>query len=307
MSSEKNHRLNLMDTCKPISTLVAQDGSEIPIYLLSSGSERQRAMIVLHATGFSGCTYRELAKSLGSTWDVYAIDFRGHGLSKAYADESFEWSHFASDVKEATGFLESMGYQHIDIFGHSMGGAAAILSLESNNPAADTVFLFEPIIIDNRGIDAVADEDSPLAKAAARRRSTFSSFEEAYTNFISKEPMARFSKSVVADYVTSGFDQLSDGTVSLRCKREIEARIYTLGGVHRAYESLSLIDNRVFVLYGASTDTFDGNHFQDLATQLVNGTAVEVRGVGHFGPMTHPSLVGSLISKLGAARNFRAL
>ena len=39
-----------------------------------------------HATGFNAGTYRQLIEALDPSFDVYAMDARGHGFSNAPAD-----------------------------------------------------------------------------------------------------------------------------------------------------------------------------------------------------------------------------
>ena len=282
--------------CVPFQHLITKDLTEIPLFELSDRTNHKDALLVLHATGFSGCTYRALASHLSNRWDVFAIDFRGHGRSKKRSDETFHWVNFAKDVDAATKYIKRLGYDKISVFGHSMGAAAAILSLELGDQDIDKAFLFEPIIF-KEPEDSAPNLDNPLAKLALRRRSSFDSYEAAYDNFTHKEPICRFLSTVVIDYLLSAFKLAPDGTVSLSCTKEDESLIYAFGGSHGAYHTLDRISNDVTILFGADTDTFDRTHFIDLARRLPKGTYQELKDTGHFAPMTHPEMLAKTMIK----------
>ncbi len=280
--------------CKPIKRLKTKDNTEIPLFELSERADREGAMLILHATGFSGCTYRTMASHLSSRWDVFAIDLRGHGRSRKRTDETFHWVNFTDDIDAATKYIKHLGYEELSVFGHSMGGAVAILSLARGNQDVDRAFLFEPIIF-KEPEDSIPHFNNPLAKLALRRRSSFESYEVAYNNFTLKEPICRFESTVVVDYLLSAFKQAPNGTVTLLCKKEDESLIYAFGGSHSAYQLLNLVNNDVTILFGGVTDTFDRTHFIDIAKRLPKGTHIELRDIGHFGPMTHPEILAKTL------------
>ncbi len=294
MNSTLAQALASSTSCKPVVRLKTQDLTEVPLFELSKRADRQGALLILHATGFSGCTYKEMGNSLSKRWDVFAVDFRGHGTSKKVPGETFDWRHFAYDVDAASSYIKSLGYEELSVFGHSMGGAAAILSLAQGNQDIDKLFLFEPIIFPVSDIRP-PDPDNSLAKAALRRRTSFESLQTAYDNFVSKEPLCRFQVNVIVDYLLSAFEQTSDGSVRLLCAREDESLIYAFGSAHDAYRLLTRINNKVLLLFGGETDTFDRTHFIDLAKRLPRGRHKELVDIGHFGPMTHPQLLAEII------------
>lgn len=75
-------------------------------------------LLILHGAIGSVKQFTHLIKFLGNDFNVYAIDFSGHGGS-AIPDEQFSIEMFANNVLE---WMDQKGIEKIDIFGYSMGG-----------------------------------------------------------------------------------------------------------------------------------------------------------------------------------------
>ena len=83
-------------------------------------------LVILHGLFGSGRNWAGIAKSLGKTNRIYALDLRNHGASPQVAGMSY--SDMAGDVAD---FIEAHGIESPVAIGHSMGGKVAMqLALE---------------------------------------------------------------------------------------------------------------------------------------------------------------------------------
>ncbi|MFD0019728.1 alpha/beta fold hydrolase [Streptomyces sp. NPDC058382] len=82
-------------------------------------------VVLVHGRCGDSRTWTGIAEGLASAHRVYALDFRGHGLSDWTGRYSFEL--FRDDLHA---FLEARNLSGATVVGHSMGGVAALLLAE---------------------------------------------------------------------------------------------------------------------------------------------------------------------------------
>jgi pimeloyl-ACP methyl ester carboxylesterase len=78
----------------------------------------------------------ELEKSLAGSFNVFTMNFSGHGGSPVPA-EPFSIEMFAGDILK---FLDSAGIDSANIFGYSMGGYAAIYLAKAHPDRIKKIF-----------------------------------------------------------------------------------------------------------------------------------------------------------------------
>ncbi|MCP3934828.1 MAG: alpha/beta hydrolase, partial [Actinomycetia bacterium] len=98
----------------------SSDGVELTLHHLGGTGP---PLLISHATGFHGLAYAPMARALGTDFDVWAIDLRGHGGSTPPACGDFVWRGMADDVTAA---IAEIGVEPVFGVGHSMGGAAIL-------------------------------------------------------------------------------------------------------------------------------------------------------------------------------------
>ncbi len=298
--------------------LTTQDGLSISLYELGGSGP---SLLIVHATGFHGRTYLKLARQLREYFTVYAIDERGHGDSGAPDDLDFSWEGFATDVLCATKYIEDQFHEthdkqgatdnDLDLpgdahnrrsvigFGHSAGAAALLLAEQRHPGTFRALYLYEPVMFPAPE-PLGRDPNNFLAVGARRRRETFTSYDDALNNFLSKGPFAGLDPEVLNDYVTYGFRQDPAGTVSLKCLRANEALVYEFGSAHWAFQNLNKVSCKVVLSCGQDTNAFGPAIIDEFSKRIPNSAVVVEPGLGHFGPLESPQqIANSIINSLG--------
>jgi 2-(acetamidomethylene)succinate hydrolase len=95
--------------------------SELNIhYFHRPGTET--TLIFLHPSSGYGRMWQETTAHLPPTFDVYALDLRGHGDS-GRPDGEYSAEELARDLKV---FVDKLGLQRVVVAGHSLGGRVAL-------------------------------------------------------------------------------------------------------------------------------------------------------------------------------------
>jgi pimeloyl-ACP methyl ester carboxylesterase len=233
------------------------DGVRVALHDLGGpgggGGAAEGAPVLLfsHATGFCGRVFEPLAAHLSDRFHCVALDYRGHGCTKMPPSTTLHWSGMGDDALAVlqSGALPSGR----PLYGvaHSMGGAALVLAAARQPDLFRSLWLFEPVIVPPGmlpGLDS--DTPNPMADAAARRRASFASFDEAIANFAAKPPLDQLHPDALRAYVHHGFARQPDGTVTLRCSPETEAAVYRGAAGSGAWEVLPSVEIPVAVSSG---------------------------------------------------------
>jgi pimeloyl-ACP methyl ester carboxylesterase len=252
------------------------------------GGDAGVTVLAVHATGFCGPVFLPLARELAAAGAVVvAPDLRGHGFSDPPADLDLRWEGFARDVLAA---VDGLGLGQPVGVGHSCGGAALLLAEQARPGTFAALYCFEPIVFPSLS-PAPPDFDSPLARTARRRRTTFPSRLAAFLNYRGKPPLDALDEAALWAYVCYGFADDPAGGIRLRCSPEVEAAAFAFGASHDAYRRLGEVRCPVTVAYGAPGGFIPADLAKDLAARLPRGRAEALEGLGHFGPLEDPRRV----------------
>ena len=107
--------------------------------------------------------------------------------------------------------------------------------------------------------------------------------------------MSSFAPEVLEAYVRFGFEDLSDGTVRLRCRGEYEARTYEHAARNKAYSGLGQIACPVVIACGSDSYGFIQPLLGLVAGQIGSGRLEMLDGLGHFAPLEQPASVADSI------------
>ncbi|MFI4970107.1 MAG: alpha/beta fold hydrolase [Lysobacterales bacterium] len=82
-------------------------------------------LLALHGWLDNAGSFDALAPRLADTWQVLALDLRGHGRSTHIAPGA--WYHYVDYFDELRAVLDHFGWARADLLGHSLGGTLASL------------------------------------------------------------------------------------------------------------------------------------------------------------------------------------
>jgi pimeloyl-ACP methyl ester carboxylesterase len=280
---------------------VTTDGVEIATYDLGGSGP---PLLLVHATGLHGRVWLPFAARLNHRFHCYAFDSRGHGLSgKAPADD-YDWWAMARDV---TAVCHGLGLRDVYAVGHSCGGALVLMAEACVPGTFRALYCYEPVVAPiERHLGKLPDhllEMNPFAAAAHGRMEVLESRDAAYIRYRAKAPFSTFDASALSAYLEWGFEDLPDGTVRLRCRRDDEARIHEVALFHGAFFELGRVCCPVTLACGDGADAyFTPATIEVIASRLVSVSIDALRGLGHFGPLEEPEEVGrSILRAFGGA------
>ena len=267
------------------------DGVQVAVHDLGGSGA---PLVLAHATGFCARAYEPLAAELAGHFHVWGLDFRGHGDSTSPDNERFEWDAMAEDLEAA---VAGVADGPVAVFGHSLGGGAAML-LEHRRPGTFRwAYLFEPIILP---AGYVSDGTSALPAGAARRRPTFPSRGDAMVRYASRPPLNLLRADSLLAYVQHGFRDEPDGSVTLKCTPEHEAATFAATG-KATIEMLTEITTPTTIAVGSPGPGWTpASLAPEQVAALRNGRLEEQPVLGHFGPLQGPVTVAAGI--LAASR-----
>ena len=251
-------------------------------------------LLLAHATGFCGGVWGPMAEQLVDRYRVVTFDERGHGASDGAPKGVYAWDGFATD---ALAVIDALGLEHPYGAGHSCGGALLMLAEMRRPGLFSAIWAFEPIVFPTDTPMTAPQPNNRLSTGARKRRATFASREEARANYASKPPLNALDPRVLEAYVTCGFRDLPDGSVTLTCEPESEARTYEMGGSHGAYARLGEVKCRVALVCGETTDAIGPAVLPLLAARLPDATTDVWLDHGHFGCLVDPErTVASIVA-----------
>ncbi len=243
-------------------------------------------LLMAHASGLCGGVWAPMAEQLTDHYRVVSFDERGHGASAEAPDGVYEWDGFATD---ALAVIDELGLAHPYGVGHSCGGALLLLAEMRRPDTFRAIWAFEPIVFPVGHVaTTTAPNDNHLARGARKRRATFASRQEARANYASKPPLGWFDPRVLDAFINCGLRDLPDGTVTLSCQPENEARTYEMGGSHDAYGRLHEVRCPVAMACGETTDAIGPDVLPLLAARLPHATTDVWQDHGHFGCLADP-------------------
>jgi pimeloyl-ACP methyl ester carboxylesterase len=264
-------------------------GDGVPVAVHELGGAGPDLLIV-HGTGFCAGMMAPLAAELASSFRCAGLDLRGHGASPVVPGVGYHWHDLASDVLAA---VDALGMVPAYAVGHSSGGAALLIAASREPGRFEALWCFEPIVWPDPV--ALRDRAEGLAAAASRRRAVFASREEAAANFASKAPFSGFDPRVLAAYLDCGFAERADGSVELCCPPEVEAEMYRMGVTHDGFSCLPRVACPVTVARGARSEALGPEVVASQVAALARGRAVDLAGLGHFGPLEDPARVAAAV------------
>ena len=259
-------------------------------YLDFGGSGRP--LLFLHATGFHARLWMPYARRFAAGRRVLCLDQRGHGESDK-PPTGYRWEAFAEDL---VGFLEALELRDVDAVGHSMGGTVIAAAVTAGTRRIARAVLLDPVLIPGSPLAEPA-WDNLLASGARRRRDVWGSRDEMFQALRAKSIFATWEEEFVRLYVDYGVADRPDGQVELRCPRDIEATIFSLGVLSDSFGFLERLTVPTLLVRGADSPSLPHVSAAEAMRRLPDGRLLSVERSGHFVPQERSALVMDAIAE----------
>lgn len=269
-------------------TVTASDGVEVAVHDLGGQGV---PVVFAHGTGLHGLVWTPLSDELADDVHRVSFDGRGHGDSGPAPDREVDWRGFGRDVLAVVDGLHLEGPLGV---GHSSGATALLLAEQARPGTFRALYCFEPVLVP-ADPPLGRDTGSWLAAATRRRRDRFSSRDEAFRHYRSRQPFAAVAPAALRAYVDHGLAEVPGGAVRLKCRPEHEAMVYEMGAAHDAYPRLCEVRCPVVLVRGELTDATGPGLLDDVAARLPDARLEVVTGVGHLGPLEAPGVVAESV------------
>ena len=253
---------------------------------------RGPAVVCIHASASSSAQWRPLMDRLADRYRILAVDLYGSGKSPSWP--AVRPLSLADEVALLGPVFAAAGERY-HLVGHSYGGAVALEAALAAPERVASLILFEPVLF------SVLLAEDPTQTAAreitAVRDDTVAALERGD---------AHASGARFVDY------WMGRGTWAAMPEPRREALAVAMTGVMAEWDAafweptplsaFAALDVPVFYMTGSESPESSRAVARLLTKAMPRLTALEIEGVGHMGPVSHPDRVNALIERyLGGA------
>jgi len=243
-------------------------------------------VVCLHSNGSSSGQWRALMETLAPKYRVLAADMYSSGKSPAWPMNRIVW------LRDEVALLEPVFARAGDPFtlvGHSYGGAVALIAAMAQPQRVRGLALYEPVLF------ALIDAESPPPNDADGIRGAVA---RATAALDAGDP-ARAAECFYDFWMGPGaWKQMPAPR-----KEPIAAAIVNVQGWLTALsaeptplQSFAALDIPVLYMVGTHSRASSRGVARLLTQTLPRVKVVEFEGLGHMGPLTHPSVVNEAIA-----------
>lgn len=205
--------------------VIEANGQRIAITRFGQGP----ALVLLHGIGSRGSSWLPIAERLARSYDVIAIDQRGHGGS-SHPEQGYLIPDYAADL---AGVLDQLGLETPLIMGHSLGGMVT-LEWARRHPGRAAALVIEdsPMRRGGPGVEALFDDWIALSSMT---------FDEARSHYASEYP----------DWTGDDLDRRAQAIVSVApgVFREMKSDMVPQGGAS-VIATYAGIESPTLLVYG---------------------------------------------------------
>ena len=243
-----------------------------------------------HCTGVSGRVWESVFRTLSLNHTLFAWDARGHGDSaKSPEAEAYTWDSLARDL---LGVFDQMGLpEGMQAVGHS-GGGSTIVQAELIRPGTFSRLMLVDAIIALPDFFAGA---KLLAKLVRRRRSRFSSRQEARERFSAKEPMNMWTGDSLDCYLKYCFFQCDGEEILLKCPGDIEAWVYEMSDKTEIMSRLPQLQMPVLLITGENS--YMQQYVEEQHKRIAGSEMQVIPGAGHFLAQEKPEEIAAVMNR----------
>ena len=299
-----------MHTAKRKEVEISKDSFS---YIHLEGKRKDKNIFFFHATGFNAETYipffLKLSELLDNQYSIYALDQRGHGLTKASAvpSELNSWKTYFLDGKN---FLSQFFSSENIVMGHSMGGVVAAKVAKDFEEKISKSILIDPVLqpeslkfqipffnISNKSFISLLsvfkkNRASEMISNAKKRRSIFSDKNEIFNHYQGRGAFKNWPEESLKAYINGGVIS-KNSQINLSCNPEWEAKTFAVSYAART-NFIKKLKIPSYVPY-ASDGTTLSSEIIDVLSSNTNYIFEKIKG-SHFFPMEEKDLICGKIS-----------
>jgi len=242
-------------------------------------------VVCLHASASSSTQWRPLMDRLASRFHVLAVDLYGSGRSPRWPDER------PLSLLDETALIEPVlagAGERFHLVGHSYGGAVALRTALAAPGRVESLVLFEPVLF---SILMAADPAQPAAREiVAVRDETVGALERGRPDLAGAEFVDYWMGA--GTWASVPEPRRAGIATAMRSVRAQWNAVFTEPAPLSAFATLEV---PILYITGSESPASARAVAQLLTKNLPRVTVVELDGVGHMAPVTHPDPVNALI------------
>ena len=245
------------------------------------------AVVCLHASASSSGQWRPLMELLGKRCRSIAPDLVGYGRSLAWQGEFDLWLN--DEVDSLAPVLEAAG-QRFSLIGHSYGGAIALKAALRYRERLRCLIVYEPVLVSV--LLTQAPDHPAAAEIAALRDDTIRAVEQ--------DALATAAERFVDYWLGAGTWAALPETrrmPMMQSMRKVAAEWHAASNEPTPLAEFASLDTPTLYLTGALSPAPTREIAVLLASVLPRVELVELDGMGHMGPITHPERVNAAIEQ----------
>ena len=244
-----------------------------------------KPVVCLHASASSSTQWRPLMSRLAGRFRVLAADLYGSGHSPAWPDE--RPLYLADEVALLASVFAAAG-PRFHLVGHSYGAAVALRAAMADPGRVESLVVFEPVLFSlltaedptqAAAVEIVSVRDETVASVQARALGASG---------------ARFVDYWMGPGVWATMPESRRAAIAVQMQ-QVKAEWHALFMEPTPLSAFAALDVPVLYLTGTESPASSREVARLLTKTLPRVTAIEVEGVGHMAPLTHPERVNALI------------
>jgi pimeloyl-ACP methyl ester carboxylesterase len=242
-------------------------------------------LVCIHASASSSSQWRPLMDRLAGRFRTLAVDLHGSGKSPQWpADRPLT---LADEVALLEPIFGSVG-DRFHLIGHSYGGAVALKAALAGPGRLRSLVLFEPVLF---GLLNAEDPAQPAAREiSAVRDDTIAAVDRGDLDAAG----GRFVDYWMGAGAWASMPDTRRRPVAT-AMRKVKSEWHAVFEEPAPLSAFGALDVPTLCLVGSDSPASSRAVARLLAKTLPRVTEVEIEGVGHMGPVTHPNRINALI------------
>ncbi|MCB0392928.1 MAG: alpha/beta hydrolase [Bdellovibrionales bacterium] len=231
------------------------------------GEDNLPKLVFLHGLLGAGANWRRITPAFQESHQILLFDQRGHGRSfqpeSGYSPESY-----SDDLEK---ILDELGWEKIQLVGHSMGGRNA-MHFASQNASRVTKLVIEDI-----GPDGNREGSLRVERLVQSVPTPFDDKETARNFFREK-----FEDQALGQYLYSNIVQSPNGKFDWRFSKKGVLESLDRGRAKDRWPELESLKMPTLVVRGEFSNDLSRDVFEEMIRRNRNVTGIEIPNAGHW-------------------------